>query len=100
MKHSSIFKNYNSSLQLIYDNSNEEDIGWIISLSSNFNEYIKFYCSNLKKISKKSLHKYIDFEKCPIPDENYDLKFLTQFIESIIDYEDTYFPSNQFRINQ
>ena len=97
IKHPALFKNYDSSiLQLIYGNAKEEQIGLILSLSLNFNEYIKFYCFNLNKISNKKLYKYIDFKKCPLPDENFDPKYLIQFIESIIENDEIYFPNDQF----
>ena len=97
LKHPIIFNNYNSSiLELIYENANDEQIGIIISLSSDFNEYIKFFCTNYEKIINKKLYKYINFKNCPFPEENYDSKNLIKFVDSIIGNCEIYFPSEQF----
>ena len=96
IKHPKIFKNYNSSeLKLIYDNADENQIDLILSVSSNFNEFINFICLNIEKIKNKKLYKFINLRNCPFPEENYDYLNLIKFIDLIID-KDIYFPSKQF----
>ena len=96
LKHNSIFKNYYcSELEMIYDNADEEEIGSISLLSSNLNEFINFICLNIEKIKDGNLYEYIDFEHCPLPNEEYSYQNILKFIELIID-KNIYFPSKQF----
>ena len=95
IEHSQIFNNYDSSeLKLIYKNAEENQIN-IISRASNFNEYLKFFCLNFKKIINEGFYKYINFKKIPEPIESFDEKDLTKFIDSIIDTQ-IYFPIETF----
>ena len=97
LKYKLIFNKYDcSELKLIYDNADEKEIGNISFLSSNFNEFINFICLNIENIKNKKLYKYLKFEKCPIPNENYNSQNLIKFIEFTIDEKNIDFPSKQF----
>ena len=97
IKHPKIFNQYNcSELNLIYDNAEENQIGRILSVSSNLSEFINFFCLNIEKIKNQNLYKFINFKNCPFPDENYDYLNLIKFVEFIIDKEDIYLPYEQF----
>ena len=54
------------------------------------------FCLNIKKIINVKLYKFIDFGKCPYPEENYGSRYLIQFVESIIENKEIYFPSDKF----
>ncbi len=58
-EHSEIFYNFNcSQLEHIFPDINMEDFNNLISCASNFEEYIKFFCSK-KKILKIIIQKLI-----------------------------------------
>ena len=91
MKYANNFTNYNSSeLEMIYQNGNIS-IPFLIKLSINFNEYIKFFCNHAKEISDNNID--IDLKNCPIPDENYEYDILKMFIENTINNKKLHFPS-------
>ena len=96
IKHIKYFQKFNcSQLQLIYNYAEDKQINIILSLSLNFNEYIKFFCLNLDKILSKNLYRHINLKDCPVPGEEYDFNYLKQFIDAIIDNDKIYFPKEQ-----
>ncbi len=97
LKHKKTFSNLQSSnIQLLFENIENKDkdkyFSELISLSSNFNEYVKFFCSKKNFIPRKF---YIKREECPLPDENTDITLLVQFVEILME-KDLFFPENLF----
>ena len=95
MKYPKIFTKYDSSeLEMIYENGNIE-IPFLIEHSSNFNEYIKFFCNHAVEISEEKID--VNLKNCPSLEENYEYNDLKKFIENTIDINNKlYFPSKQF----
>ena len=97
LKHKKTFSNLQSSnIQLLFENIENKDkdkyFSELISLSPNFNEYVKFFCSKKNFIPRKF---YIKREECPLPDENTDITLLVQFVEILME-KDLFFPENHF----
>ena len=93
LKHKKTFSNLQSSnIQLLFENIENKDkdkyFSELISLSPNFNEYVKFFCSKKNFIPRKF---YIKREECPLPDENTDITLLVQFVEILME-KDLFFP--------
>jgi len=96
LKHKNIFnKFYCSDLELIYKNANNNKFNDIIKLSSNYNEYIKFFCLNIQILEDKKIID-IDLENFPEIDVNCDINDLDKFINYVINNHKKYFPTNQF----
>lgn len=91
-KHHLIFSKFNfSEMELIYKSGNIK-LANILNLSLNFNDYIQFFCIYGKEKSEE----VIDLKKCPSPDENYSLRYLSKFIDIVIKNEKLYFPYEKF----
>ena len=84
IKHNEIFSKFSSSdLELIFNNIENFDFNKFISLASNFNEYIKFFCSKEEYIKKNKLIIKIDNYKEEL-DPNIDIEKLIIFIDILI----------------
>ena len=78
-------------MELIYKSGNIK-LANILNLSLNINDYIQFFCIYGKEKSEE----VIDLKKCPSPDENYSLRYLSKFIDIVIKNEKLYFPYEKF----
>ena len=89
-------KYYSSELEMIYENGNIT-IPFLIELSSNFNEYIKFFCNHAQEILVNKDD--VDLYNCPPIEENFEFNDLKKFVENTIDINNRlYFPNKQFEI--
>ena len=88
LKHHKIFSNLNAlNIKLLFDNikntKKSGNFNELISLASNFNEYVKFYCLTQDYIIS---HKpYINYDHSPYPDENTEIFLIGQFIEILME---------------
>eukprot|EP00833_Pecoramyces_ruminatium_P016265 jgi/Orpsp1_1/1190297/evm.model.d7180000078079.1 len=85
IKHKNLFPNLNfNNLKLIFENANKNktSINDVLILSSNFNEYLKFFCSQEYFIEKKVPK--IQFNRCPKPNEHVDVSLLERFIKILL----------------
>jgi len=94
LQHKINFSNINSSnLQCIFEKVNRNKISFdnILSLSTDYNESIKFICRNKEYVL--SGKKEILFNELPSPNENIDIEILIQYIEILreIKVDKTYF---------
>ncbi|OUM66214.1 hypothetical protein PIROE2DRAFT_59532 [Piromyces sp. E2] len=80
-----IFKNLRSSdLQLIFDNKDRNiEFNDILSLTSDYNEYLTFFCSNKNYILQEKPK--IDLNDMPNPHDRVDTNTLLQFIEIAVE---------------
>ena len=93
LKHQKYFTKYDfSELEMIYE-TKYVNISYLLELSLNSNEYIKFFCSHIKDIENEG---FIELKNCPVLEENFDYKYLERFIDFIINNSKLFFPSNQF----
>ena len=81
-------------MDLIFDNINENNFDKIIYLSSNFNEFIKFFCSKYKYIRAHSIKINLDNYEYDI-DENIGNNELIKFLEIWIELKNP-FPEQKF----
>ena len=97
-EHSEIFYNFNcSQLEHIFPHIDMEDFNNLISCASNFEEYIKFFCSKKKDIENH--HPKINIDNYSKDfDENLKLNLLIEFINLILDIQYLTFPTNKFMI--
>ena len=99
LDHHKTFSNLNAlNIKLLFDNiknkkKKNKNFNELISLASNFNEYVKFYC--LTKDYIISDKPTIKFCNCPNPDENTDIVLLKPFIEILLK-NDFDFPTDHF----
>ena len=95
LKYPNIFSKYDcSELELMFKYG-KKDFQKLLELSSNFNEYIKLFCLHIVDIQGGNY--IIDLNKCPIPDENYNIKDLKKFTDYTIQNKELYFPYEQFK---
>ncbi|OUM60841.1 hypothetical protein PIROE2DRAFT_13322 [Piromyces sp. E2] len=85
IKHKNLFPNLDcSNLKLIFEKTDKEKVSLndVLMLSTNFNEYLKFFCSQ-EYFIEKNVPK-IQFNKCPKPNENVNIQQLEKFFNILM----------------
>ena len=98
LKNRKIFYAYDcDEMEIIYTNGFNIKINDVISLSSNFNEYIKFYIKMYENDNKRNEILRVDLTKMPEISENYEFNYLKKFVDiTIDDNEIEYFPYEKY----
>ena len=97
LKNRKIFYAYDcDEMVIIYNNGFPIEINDVLSLSSDFKEYIKFYITMYENKNKRNEILRVDLKKMPDILENYELNNLIRFVDITIDNSKIYFPFEKY----